>query len=226
MWLKTDYEFFRYDFNMTVEELNSIICRIENCGYHVISITTDMFSANVSLAKQMGVSEEQPWFKNPIRPDSKIYWIFDQVHLLKLIRTHLVNSGFKLASGTLINRAMFQKLLKAKGNSEITIGFKLTEKHLFIKDQDKQRVRPAAELLSRTTSNLLKILFPEDTKMQELSDFVLKVDSWFDVLNSFTIHHTHKKLKEAFEQNYEVSFHIFKKDSSSYRKSSRYFQYR
>lgn len=189
---------------LSKEEIFQIIQRIEDAGFFVVSVTSDMHQGNVGLAKKLGVTSEKPYFRNPAREDAVIYWFYDPVHLLKLVRNYLITTGFILESKTIVSLPMFKRLLEAKGKNEITIGYKLTEKHIDVRGQDKQRVRTACELLSTTTSNLIKTLFPKDSKMLELSKFILECDSWFDTFNSHTIHHNHKPLKEAFEVNYQV----------------------
>ena len=50
-------------------------------------------------------------------------------------------------------------------------------------DSIRQRVYLAAELLSRTVANALEIMYPNDTKMTNLSKFIRLIDLWFDVFN-------------------------------------------
>jgi hypothetical protein len=64
--------------------------------------------------------------------------------------------------------------------------FRLTQRHLDAKDQDAQNVRLAAQVFSKSTALALKYIFPEDAEMQELSEFILVVDEWFDTCNSRT----------------------------------------
>ena len=95
----------------------------------------------------------------------------------------------------------FDKLFKEieKSKSDISMCPKLG-RHLLIKpkSQDRQRVRPAAQLLSSTTAHAGIRLLPSDQKMKRFSQFVIDIDSWFDSLNSYTKHHSHKPLKAGF----------------------------
>ena len=87
---------YRYDHVLRKTEYLDIITKIENAGFHVVSSTCDMAKSNQSLATALGVTAETPYFENPCRPGSNIYWFFDPVHLVKLIRNHLIDQGFFL----------------------------------------------------------------------------------------------------------------------------------
>lgn len=86
---------YGYDTKMNAETLNDIIVKVQNLGYHVIGITADSAPDNRNLANQLGVTDDSPYFPNP-SPQHKgevIYFLFDAVHLLKLMRNHLIDQG-------------------------------------------------------------------------------------------------------------------------------------
>ena len=47
----------------------------------------------------------------------------------------------------------------------------------------RQKVRMACELLSKSSVDAIRLLFPEDQDMLDLADFIEEVDNWFDVMN-------------------------------------------
>ena len=47
----------------------------------------------------------------------------------------------------------------------------------------RQKVRPAAELLSKSVVEAIRLLFPQDKEMLDLAEFIEHVDNWFDVMN-------------------------------------------
>ena len=106
------------------------------------------------------------------------------VHLLKLCRNHILDNGFKMDSGVILNKKMFEDLLDRLGDSEICMAHKLSAYHINVRNQDKQRVYLAAQLLSQSTADAISQLFPNEPDMLECADFVSKMDSWFDVFNS------------------------------------------
>ena len=96
----------------------------------------------------------------------------------------------------------FKKLfdeIEKNNKSDISMCPKLG-RHLLIKkgSQDRQRVRPAAQLLSSTTADVSDRLFPSDKKMKRFSEFVRDIDGWFDTKNSNSKLHPYKPLKTGF----------------------------
>ena len=90
-------------------------------------------------------------------------------------------------------------MLKERGENEtMTIAYKLSiEKHLRVRRQDRQRVRPAAQLISATTAHALEYLFPTNNRMILLAKFTRLADQWFDLMNSSRLYH-YKEVKSAF----------------------------
>ena len=86
---------YGYDTPMTPSLLNEIIMKIQSFGFHVTGITCDNYPDNQALARDLGITDELPRFPNP-SPDKKgefIYFLFDVVHCLKLLRNHLLDQG-------------------------------------------------------------------------------------------------------------------------------------
>ena len=86
-------------------EFRNIIRRVQNAGFHVVSISTDMHQGNVGLANKLGVTNEKPFFPNPSksRKGEVIFWLYDAPHLLKLLRNWLLDEGFKLQGSEQVN---------------------------------------------------------------------------------------------------------------------------
>jgi hypothetical protein len=186
---------------LTKEELFKIITEIEEAGFHVVSITSDMAPENQSLAKSLGITEENTSFQHPCR-DDVIWWFFDVPHLLKLLRNNLLKHGFILPSGVVINKRMLLQLID-KLQGEVRMAPKLTLDLVEVKDQDLQRVYKAARLISRTTGAALQVLFPNDPAMLEMADFIIKADKWFDTLDSRSKYDKAKHVKCGYEVHLE-----------------------
>ena len=77
-----------------------------NQGFHVIASSCDMARTNQTLAKSLGVTAEEPYFQNPSRPNSHIYWFYDVSHLIKLVRNHLLDQGFFLRGIVIYERSI------------------------------------------------------------------------------------------------------------------------
>ena len=86
---------FGYDTKMKAQLLLENIVRIQSKGYHVVCITADNYTDNVKLAEELGCTDDKPYFLNP-GPEHKgerIYYFFDGVHLMKLMRSHFIDQG-------------------------------------------------------------------------------------------------------------------------------------
>ena len=117
-----------------------------------------------------------------------------------------------------------EKLIQEKGTTdEVTIAPKLSQKHIDVKHQDRQRVYLACQLLSSSASNAVKTLFPDGTageltNMNELADFLKLADEWFDCFNSNSKHPYHKQWKQAkhgYEEYYEYQKSVLDKFSEA-----------
>ena len=192
-----------FDTDMDKKILDTAILAVEKAGFHVVAVCCDMGSKNVSVRNELGVSIDTPWFKHPSpkRPDARIFWLHDVPHLLKLIRNHFLSQGFVLETGTKIGKPELQRLLDkviATEDCQFSPAKKLTQGHLDVKEQDKQRVHTATELLSNTTAQCASSLFPNDPIMQELAEFVSGVNNFFDIFNSSKEFHHNNPLGNAY----------------------------
>jgi hypothetical protein len=95
------YRFHRKGQRLGPDELKEIISNLQNEGYHVVAIVCDNAKSNQRLMRELGVSEQNPFFKNPSKPGD-IFWFYDPCHILKLIRSWLIDEGFKLP-GLILN---------------------------------------------------------------------------------------------------------------------------
>ena len=193
-----------YDKKMTKEILETAIKALSEVGFHVIAIVCDMGTKNDKVKKELDVTIEKPWFQNPCadRPNSKVYWYHCMPHLIKLMRNHFVDQGFVLGTGTRIGKEHMEQVLDkmcADGN-ELTPNRKLSDQH--INPPDRQKVHFATELFSQTTSECIDKLFPEDSTMQELSQFVNACNNFFDIFNASKEFHRNNPFGNAYGGKY------------------------
>ena len=170
--------FYDFDTPMKKDLLFEIIKHVEDVGILVYGVNFDL--GNHGLLTSLGVTEDDPFFISPADVDRRVYVFPDVPHELKLCRNHLLDDGYLFASGTKLKKEDFEQLL-LKDNSELKICHKLTGAHLDCQGNARQRVRPAAQLLSHTTAAAFRCVFPEK---KEEADWIDLVNSWFDVLNS------------------------------------------
>ncbi|KAF0297764.1 Transposable element P transposase [Amphibalanus amphitrite] len=105
----------------------------------------------------------------------------DAPHLLKLLRNYVLDEGVRLPGGGLVNKDLMTDVLGIDGDKEFKMLPKLGVKsHIEVKGQARQKVRPAAQLLSSSVATALEMFHPEK---KEEADFIRLCDSVFDVLN-------------------------------------------
>ncbi len=193
-----------YSFNMKSvpkETFLEVIKKVEEAGVHIVSVCCDGAAANRSLAKKLGVTIDQPWFPNPANPGAMIVWIPDPPHVLKLLRNRLIEEGIVLPSGLQVGKDALLELFD-NVDTEVSTNFKLTRKHIEVKDQEKQRVYLAAQLLSHRTAEALRQVFPADNEKKEFASFIDIIDGWFDTMNS-RLQYTYKDLRCGFSVKIE-----------------------
>ncbi len=210
---------FRYKFDekMTQQELESIIKNIEEAGLEVCGVICDMAGENRKLAKDLGITIDNTSFEHPSKDGRRVFWFFNWVHTNKNCRNHIIKpEGFVMPDGTIIGKADFERLFDVlegqnkpskRPRLDFSFAHKLDRhKHLEVKNQDKQKVDRACQLLSKTTHDAIKAYFdesPENHSMHVLAEFVLKMDSWFDTCNS-SKEESHKPLKCAFGVHFDA----------------------
>ena len=162
--------------------LMQIIERMENEGFKIHGFTFDL--GNKTLMSEIGFFQKEHYFENPADPSRKVYFFPDSCHNLKNARNHLLDDGFQVPSndGTLVDLTKhdFEEILE-KDSGEFKINFQLTPNHLNCKNNMRQRVRLAAQLLSNKCAKAMTKLHPEATAKQKAIE---TFDNWFDSMNS------------------------------------------
>ena len=87
--------YYDYDNVLESKEFLEVVKKIQGFGYQVAGITVDNYSSNRKLANQLGVTNDSPKFPNPSKEyeGEYIYFLFDIVHSLKLLRSHFIDQG-------------------------------------------------------------------------------------------------------------------------------------
>jgi len=70
-----------------------------DASYTVVAIITDLASSNNKTWKDLNIGiheEQQCYFTHPSDDNLKVFVFADEPHLLKLIRNHYLDKGFKI----------------------------------------------------------------------------------------------------------------------------------
>lgn len=180
--------YFEYDESNIHKILLSLIEKIECTGYHVMAVVHDLGPTNLRIWKEFGIDplQNKISIKNPCA-GREIFFFADAPHMIKLIRNNFIDSGFVMKDGTNVSdQSIREMLLNTK--SEYGLAYKLSEVHLNVSGMQRQRVKYAAQLLSKTSANSIRYLgergLLETRNWEETANFISLVDEWFDIMNS------------------------------------------
>jgi hypothetical protein len=174
-----------FDQKITSNILKDIISKLNAINYEVVACVCDCGGGNMGLWRDLEITFDKPWFVNS-QTGTNIYFFADAPHMLKLLRNWLIDTGFKLEDGTIINQQPLVELIKLVDN-EVSVCFKPTEAHITCEKSQRQNVKLAAQLLSHTTATALKHydLNVENQLAVNTGDFIELVNAWFDLMNTY-----------------------------------------
>ena len=168
--------YYQFDQPVTREILTEVLDRLDDIGFSVEIVVSDMGSKNMALWKELNIQPGQVHFQ---QRDRNIRVAADVPHLLKLLRNHFIDQGFILQDGSVLQKDDVQQLLLVN-NNELKVNHKLKLLHFCCKGSQRQDVKLAAQLFSRSTASAMRLLL--DKKRH--ADFFDLINSAFDVLNS------------------------------------------
>ena len=187
---------------------------MESEGFNIHGVSCDM--GNGTLFKELGIVKHHKFFfENPFEKTRKVYVFPDAPHMLKLARNHLFDNGFmiprsdgkKIIDGPLVHftKQDIEQLLE---DNELKCLYKLTPFHLDCKGSERQRVRPAAQVLSHSVSKAIMYgISTEDPTYKDrlAKSYAIKLfNDWFDVMNSQAIYDFRNKLKTPLGRDKDV----------------------
>ena len=179
--------FYNFDTPVTKELLHNSLKQLYHSGYTVTAIVSDMGTTNMRLWKCLNINTSNTSFSHPSDETKLIYVFADVPHLLKLIRNHFLDHGFIFENSTLTKSAVEQFLALGE-TSDLKMGHKITQHLIDVKRSQRQKVKWAAKLFSRTTANVIKYCgennLINDPNFNLLANFVELVNDWFDLFNT------------------------------------------
>ena len=169
---------------MTLQILNTLIIKCEDNNARVCAMVCDM--GNTKYLSELKVYQYNHWFTNPCDTARKVFIFADIPHCFKNMRNHTLDYSMVIKSSesktTIISKKMFQNLIDVENIGTLKLCPKLSEIHINVHGHDRQRVKYATQLFSQTVGKALKFLYGET--YSEQADIILKLDQFFDVMNS------------------------------------------
>ncbi|KAF0308743.1 Transposable element P transposase [Amphibalanus amphitrite] len=178
--------YYELDAPMTVETLTEVVVSLEAAGLRVVACVSDMGPTSEKMWRGAGVSDAKTWIPNPADHARRLWVFADAPHLIKLLRTHVMeeNGGLLIPNGrgglSLLGRGSFKELL-AHDAGELRLCPKLTDLCVEAKGQVSQRVHLATRTFSSTVTCAMETYVPRRAVQARA---VKVVDAWFDVVNS------------------------------------------
>jgi len=194
--------FYGFDTDITSELLITVIDTIENVGYHVVAVVSDLGGKNQSLWKHLGINEKNSFFVNP-KNREKVHVFADIPHMLKLLRNHILDEGIMLKNRIVIDKLVFATLVQ-KNELELKLCPKLNRSLLELTGAQRMKVKPAAQLLSAHSAALASHCFPQSP---EISNFIQTINDLFDLFNSRSPN-VYSKITSAFGVNIENQLNL------------------
>lgn len=171
---------------------------LHESGVVVTSFKFDGAAANLTMAEELGANFSNPTslqtsFKHPVTQED-IFILLDACHMVKLVRNCLASQAdskvgvLKDNQNRLVIWDYISKLVEAQNTEGLHAGTKVRLRHIAWQ-REKMKVRLATQTLSKSVSDALTF-FREDLKnpafanSEGTSNFVLKFNDLFDILNS------------------------------------------
>lgn len=179
--------FYDYDRTLTKNLLYKVITKLENIGYPVYAINSDLGGSNRGLWNSLNITENTTWFINPIS-NKRVYAFADAPHMIKLLRNHFLDTGFVLNDKFITSKPIVD-LLQNTQNLDLNIAHKINTDFLTVKGAQRQKVKLATKLFSHTVSKAISRLgilgiFKTENNWLECSELLKVTNDWFDVFNS------------------------------------------
>lgn len=205
---KTPISFYFTANGVTAHELTQLILEnLKKCseiGLNVRAIVSDQASSNRSAYKALKSHADCPFF---MFNNKKVFTIFDVPHLIKSVRNTLMKSDIH-TNGGVVSWSDIKKLYNVDATRSIRSCVKLTTAHIYPNTFEKMRVKYATQVFSRAVGTALQTVlktkeFESDT-IAATSDFILKLNNLFDVLNSNTVSNINPYKRPLYSKNVTV----------------------
>lgn len=145
--------FYDFDCAMRKDKLFEIIQYVEDSGFPIVAVVSDLGGGNRGLHKELEINTMKTWFINPVT-HQKIFMFADVPHLIKLLRNHFVDEGF-LINGLEINREIIERVIQLTTSTDLNIAHKINMDTLNVKGYQRQKVKFATKLFSHTISKAI-----------------------------------------------------------------------
>lgn len=171
--------------------VTDLLINLYDTGAHVVSLTFDGASSNLSMANILGADLKnpeklKPYFSHPCSK-CKVYIILDICHMIKLVRNILASRGvIYTEDGGTIKWNFIQNLEHFQRNAGLHVANKLTKQHVNFQNS-KMKVKLATQTISNSVADALDYLKTKDLNFVDCEatvEFLKIFNNLFDIFNS------------------------------------------
>lgn len=168
-----------------------VISEVEKCGMCVLRIVTDNHKINVTMMRHLGNGSLKPVVTHPCDPERSLFLSFDQCHIIKNVRSLLLEG--EMTDGSQPITGQFVKQLYELQKNEVVKPVRfLTQKHVEPTNFEKMHVGRAVQLFSDDVISALSFLkeYPSPhpqaekfTNAEATMLFMKMMQKWFAIHN-------------------------------------------
>lgn len=177
--------FYKFGQPMTGSLLMEILNYLESIGLKPIATVSDMDPVNIKAWTELRIDPQNPYLTTG--SGRKVFVFADTPHLLKRARDNFFDNGYGLGD-QVMTREPIQALVDYDKQRQLKYCPGLKPEYLFLRGCKRQKVKPAAKVLSnRVYTTLLhlkmntNVTMPDNTMPTAL--VVKAFNNWFDVFN-------------------------------------------
>ncbi|KAH7978914.1 hypothetical protein HPB49_007343 [Dermacentor silvarum] len=168
------------------------ISAVEECGFVVIRIVTDNYSANGTMFKLMGNGSLSTVAKHPHDGERAMFLSFDPCHVFKNFRSKFLERELTVGTG-IISGTLVQKLYEYQKKMTIKLARNLTRKHVYSSNLEKMNMLRAVQVFSPQVIAALEHLQQNSRRNSALFafkdaistiNFMKVIKKWFDILDT------------------------------------------
>jgi len=148
-------------------------------------VVCDQAATNVAALRQLGFNESKPFFEIP-NISHAVHVVFDVPHIVKNVRNNFQKHDVQVGVDT-AKWSDVCKFYEAEKLQPLRLAPRLTDQHIDVSSVNTMRVNLAAQVLSHSVAAGIKTHVATKQLSSDAlatSDFIDKMDTVFDLLNS------------------------------------------
>ena len=182
----------------------AVLKTLTEVGYIVVSCTTDGHRTNQGFHNSLSEDGRHPeYIMNPYNPDSRVYTMYDSVHLYKNFFFNLLNKKTlvcQMPGSETALQAQFkhlEQLYKMEMGEDVKMAYRLTDRVLYPTSVERVNVQLAVAATHESTVAALRYYSQKDEYRDfgQTADFLELLRQWFSVVNVKTAY-THVRLND------------------------------